>query len=56
MKKLFLHVNQGPAWAKRRAAKCNGTNMALRLLKKLDRKLVPELFIEPRHNRGPGQA
>jgi len=40
MKKLFLHVNQGGAWAKRRAAKCNGTNLALRLLKRLDQEKV----------------
>ena len=40
MKKLFLHVNQGDGWAKRRAAKCNGTNLALRLLKKLEKEGV----------------
>ena len=40
MKKLFLHVNRGEGWAKRRAAKCNGTNLALRLLKRLDQEKV----------------
>lgn len=40
MKKLFLHVNQGGAWARKRAAKCNGTNLALRLLKRLEKEGV----------------
>jgi hypothetical protein len=40
MKKLFLHVNQGEAWAKRRAAKCNGTNLVKRYLKKLDKEKI----------------
>jgi hypothetical protein len=40
MKKLFLHVHQSEAWARKRADKCNGTNLALRLLKKLDQERV----------------
>ena len=40
MKKLFLHVTQSGAWARKRAAKCNGTNLAKRLLKKLEKERV----------------
>lgn len=40
MKQLFLHVHRSPAWAKRRAAKCNGTNLAKTLLKRLDKEKV----------------
>lgn len=40
MKQLFLHVHRSPAWAKRRAAKCNGTNLVLRLLQKLDKEKI----------------
>lgn len=36
MKQLFLHVHRGEAWARKRAAKCNGPNLAKRLLKKLE--------------------
>lgn len=40
MKQLFLHVHRSEAWAKRRAAKCNGPNLARTLLKKLEKEGV----------------